>query len=71
MASLEMLMAPSDCVRVDVNSMELRPTAGPKKPSDGAAAATPKIQHAARIRKIHPHVVDVLPDEVCAACANS
>jgi hypothetical protein len=70
MASMEMLIAPIDCVRVNVNSMELRIAAVTKKPSDCAATAAPKIQHSMRARKLYAHVIHVLSYEICAACAN-
>ena len=71
MASMKMLLAPIDCVRVNVNPMELRIAAATQKPSDRAAAATSKIQHTTDMRKIYPHLVDVLLNEICAACTNS
>ena len=70
MALMEVLIAPIDSVRVDVNSMELRIAAVTKKPSDRATTTAPKIQHSMRIRKIYTHVVDVLLYEICAARTN-
>lgn len=70
MASMEMLLAPIDGVRVNVNSMELRIAAVTKKPSDRATTAAPKIQHSMRPCKIYTHCVDVLSDQTCAAFTN-
>lgn len=67
MALMEMILAPSDCVCVNVNPVEFRIAGATKKPSDRATATTPKIQHATSIAKIYPHFVDVLLNEICTA----
>jgi hypothetical protein len=70
MASMEMLVTPLDCVRVDVNSMELRFAAVTKKPSDCAATAAPKVQYPLRTPEIRACFSDLLLNEACAALTN-
>ena len=67
---MEVLTTPIHCVRVNVNSMELRTAATAKKPPDCAATAASELQHPTGTRKIYPHINGMLPYEFCAAGAN-
>ena len=67
---MEVLTTPIHCVRVNVNSMELRIAAIAKKPSDCAATAASELQHPIGTCKIYAQITGMMPYEFCAACAN-
>jgi hypothetical protein len=62
--------APIDCIRVDVNSMELGPAALAQRPTDGAAAPASEIKHSIGVDDIRAHIADVLSNEICATRAH-